>query len=197
MWLVIPSLDYRWSGRSSRLRFDPKVSVDYNCIFVEGHSLPSFAVPWLSRSTPIDYLRIRYAPQDDGQPYGVMFVDPKTLAYSVHSGCVERPAQLSGRLDSPSLVRDWMRSQAKSAKAASHDGDAQEIYSAIVALSQLDLEHFTVPQRAELANFQIVHASRVSHLPPFWPSTLFALIPFWIGAFQRKGSARQFTLPKR
>ncbi len=188
MWLVIlPSLGNRWFGRSSMLRFDPKVSTDYNCIFVEGHSRPSFAVPWLSRSTPVDYLRIRYTPHADHQPYGIMFINPKTLAYDAHSGFAEWPTQLSGRLDSPVLVRDWMRSQTQSAQTPSHDGDAEEIYSAIVALSQAaDLEHFTLPATIPLSHFQIGHSSLADHHLPAWPIALMVLIPLWFGVFGRK-----------
>ncbi len=191
MWLVIPSLGNRWTGQSSLLRFDPKVSTDYNCIFVEGQSLPSFAVPWMSLRTPVDYLRIRYTPHADHQPYGIMFINPKTLAYEAHSGFAKRPTQLSGRLDSSVLVRDWMRSQAQSAEAASHDGDAQEIYSAIVALSQADLERFTLPTSITLSHFQIGHASLADHHLPSWLITVLVLIPLWFGVFGRKGQPNE------
>ncbi len=191
VWFVLPSLGNRWDGQYSLLRFDPKVSTDYNCIFVEGHTRPSFAVPWLSRRTPVDYLRIRYTPHADQQPYGIMFIDPTTLAYEAHSGFADRPTQLSGRLDSPVLVRDWMRSQAQSSQAASHDGDAQELYSAIMALSQADLEHFTLPATITLSHFQIGHTSLTDHHCPSWPITFMVLIPIWFRVFGRKERPNQ------
>lgn len=186
VWLVLPSLGNRWIGQSSMLRFDPIVSTDYNCIFVEGHTRPSFAVPWLSRSTPADYLRIRYTPHAGHQPYGIMFIDPKTLAYEPHSGFSEKPTHLAGRLDSSSLIRDWMRSQAQSAQAASHDGDAQEIYAAITELARADLEHFTLPASIALTHYRIGHTSLTDHHRPSWPITLLILIPIWAGVFGRK-----------
>ncbi len=164
---------------------------------VEGRTFPSFAVPWLSRSTPIDSLRIRYTPHADHQPYGIMFIDPKTLAYEAHSGFAERPTHLSGRLDSSVLVRDWMRSQAQSAQAASHDGDAQEIYSAIVALSQADLEHFTLPASITLLHFQIGHSSLADHHLPSWPITVMVLTPLWFGVFGRKTQPNQGAAANR
>ncbi len=195
MWLVIPSLVNRRFGQSSLLRFDPKVSTDYKCIFVEGHSRPSFAIPWTIRSTPTDYFRIRYTPLAKDQPYGIMFVDPRTLAYEGHAGFAERPTHLSGRLDSPAIVRDWMRSQFQSAQAASHDGDAQEIYAAIVALAQRDLEHFTLADGVTLSHFQIGYASLTDHRRPSWPITLMPLIPIWFGVYGR-GGRKQLPNPQ-
>jgi len=185
-WLVIPSLSNRWLGQSSLLRFDPKVSTDYNCIFVEGRTHPSFAVPWLSRTTLVDYFRLRYTPHAGHQPYGIMFIDPKTFAYESRSGCADRPTQLSGKLDSSGPIKDWMRSQDQSSQSASHDGDADEIYSAIVALSQTDLEHFTLPASITLSHFQIGHASLTDHHNPSWPTDLAILMMIWLPVFDRK-----------
>lgn len=198
LWIVMPAFGNRWTGQSSLLRFDPKVSTDYNCIFVEGRTFPSFSVPWLKRSTPIDYLRIRYTSHADHQPYGILFVDPKTLAYEAHSGFADRPTHLSGRLDSPRLVRDWMRSQAQSAQAPSHDGDALEIYSALVALSATDLEHFTLPASVTLSHFEVGHSMLVDHRTPSWiqvVAALMALIPLWNGVFQRRTAPGQSATP--
>lgn len=198
MCIVVPSLVNGWMGDYSLLRFDPRVSSDYNCIFVEGKSRPSFAVPWLSRSTPIDYLRIRYTPNSERQPYGIMFVDPGTLAYEAHSGFAQRPTRMAGRLDSPVLVRDWMRSQAWSAQAPSHDGDALEIHSAILALSRAsDLEHFELPANLRLSHFQIgaAHTSLPSRGLPRWPFIVSFLIPLWFRAYEQKGQSNQGAVP--
>lgn len=186
VWIIMPSLANRYLGQCSLLRFDPKVSSDYNCIFVEGHSRASFAVPWSFRSTPIHYLRLRYTPNAERQPYGILFVDPKTLAFEAHAGFARKPTRLSGRLDSPIVIRDWMRSQPQSAQSDSHDLDAQEIYDAIVILAQKDLEHFTRPEEVSLSHFQIGHQSIPSKAPPVWPATLVPVIGFWFGGRGKK-----------
>jgi hypothetical protein len=187
MLLLIPSLANRWNGQYSLVRLDPSLSTDYNCMFVEGHTHPSFAIPWLSRSTWPDYLRLRYTPLGDNQPYGIMFVDTKTFAYEAHSGFAKRPTHTSGRLDSPRRIRDWMRSQPHSAQAESHDGNAMEIYSAILALSQTDLEHFDLPAKTTLSHFQVGYTSPASRNRREWLTAFLALIPVWIGVFvQRK-----------
>ncbi len=183
--IIIPSLANIWMGRSSLVRFDPTVSTDYNCIFVEGHSQRSFAVPWMVRSTPIKHLRIRYTPIAGDQPYGIMFVEPNTLAFEAHSGFAKQPTQLSGRLDSPAIVGEWMRSQPRSVQASSHERDAQEIFDAIIHLSKRDLEHFTVPFDLSLSNFRLGHTSPANRDLPSWPLILLVLIPIWLPALRR------------
>ena len=55
VWVLLPAGAYWLLGRFSLVRLDPQVSRDYNCIFIEGHARNAFAVPWLSRSTPLQY----------------------------------------------------------------------------------------------------------------------------------------------
>jgi hypothetical protein len=141
------------------IRLDPQISKDYNCIFVEGHSAKGFTVPWLSRSTPAQYLRLRYTPNDEHQAYGIMFIDPQALAYEAHDCCAVAPAHLASQLSSPQPILDWMRSQPHSALASSHTNDANEIYKTICALKSSDLEHFTLPANFPLKNFVIGHQS--------------------------------------
>ncbi len=188
-WIGIPAVANRWLGESSLLRFDPAVSTDYNCIFVEGHSAPSFSVPWLAKGTPSEYLRLRYTPHADKQPYGIMFIDPKTLTYEAHAGFASGPTRLSGKLDSPSIIRDWMRSQPHSAEAISHERDAQEILDAILVLSHRDLEEFTRPFGDQPSQFRIGHRSTPDRNHPSWSSTFLVLICIWLGVFGRKTKA--------
>jgi len=189
-WVIVPSLANRYLGQSSLLRFDPTVSSDYNCIFIEGHSRDSFAVPWTMHSTAVEYLRIRYTPLAKRQHYGIMFVDSKTLAFEAHIGFAKSPSRLSRRLDSPNIVRDWMRSQPWSAQAASHDRDAREIYDAIVALAPADLEHFVLPAGTALSHFTIGHTAGPNRDTPSW-NLLLILIPLWLGVFVRRREKKQ------
>lgn len=140
------------------VRFDPKLSKDYNCIFVEGHSAKGIAVRWLCRSTPIEFLRLRYTPNDEHQAYGIMFIDPRTMAFEAHDCCVAMPTHLGSRLTSPKLLA-WLRSQPHSAEAASHTNDASEIFSTISALKPCDMEHFSLATNFPLHNFVIGHQS--------------------------------------
>ena len=191
-WLALPSIFNRLFEPSSLIRLDPQFATDFNCIFIEGYGHPSFAVPWLVRSTPIQYLRIRYTPLGDHQPYGIMFVDPKTLAYEADAGFASTPTRLSGKLDSPSIIRDWMQSQPNSTKADNHKRDAQEIYDAILMLAQAkDLEHFTLPASMAHVSFQIGHTSLIKHQFRLWFSDIGTLIPIWLGFFAYKKSEKQ------
>jgi hypothetical protein len=188
-WLIIPSLENKFFGKSVLLRFDPKFSKDYDCIFVEAYSQRSFAVPWLKRSTPIKYLRLRYTPLGEQQPYGIAFVDPKTLAFEAHPGFAQNPGQLSGKLNT-SAIFDWMQSQPQSIKTDSHVTDAQNIYDAVIALAPNDLEHFTLLDKTSFSNFQIGHTSKLHHDLPVWPSLL-ALIGIWSNAYNRWNQNRK------
>ena len=155
IWFLLPAADNRYFGQSSLVRFDPQISTDYNCIYLEGYSARRFTVPWLTRSTPVSYLRFRYTPNDDDTPYGILFVDPRTFAYEAHAGWAAAPTRLTGRLDSPQPILDWIRSQPHSALAPSHTNDAREIYAALRQLAPRDLEHFSLATNAPLHNFTI------------------------------------------
>jgi hypothetical protein len=179
-------------GRSSLIRLDPQVSRDYNCIFVEGHTRNVFAVPWLSRSTPLDYLRIRYTPHAEHQEYGIMFVDPKTMAFASFPFCAKWPSILHNRLDSPTPVLDWMRSQPASTQSVSHTNDASEVYAAIQALSQTDLEHFALPTGFALHGFVLGHHSIANDRNLRWWDGL-PLVPIWIGVLACKSKTTELN----
>ena len=188
MWLLLPMLANLVFGEYSLLRFDPQVSKDYNCVFVEGYARKGLAVPWLRRSTPIKYFRLRYTPHDGKQPYGIMFVDPQSFAFEAHAEFAKKPTRLAGKLDSPSAIRDWMRSQPHSTNAASHDVDAREILAAMTTLANRDLEHFTLPGDFAMSNFRIGHARLPKRHPPLWTWWALPLVPLWIGVIARKVS---------
>jgi len=90
-----------------------------------------------------------------------------------------------------------MGSEAQSSQAVSHEGDAQEIYTAIVALSRTDLEHFTLPPGITLSHFQIGHASLTDHHRSSWSLTLLVLIPIWFRVFGRKQQPNQEAAANR
>ncbi len=185
-WVLLPAgASWLW-GRSSLVRFDPKVSKDYNCIFVEGHIAKRFTVPWLSNHTPLDYLRIRYTPNDDKQQYGIMFIDPRTLAYEAHDYCAPSPLHLSGRLDSSAPIFDWMRSQPHSTESLSHTNDSQEIFAAIRSLTSCDLEHFALPADFPLKNFANGHQALATSDKPNWGISCLILLLVWIPVISRK-----------
>ena len=192
-WFLIPAAESWYFGRDSMIRFDPKISRDYNCIFVEGHSAKSFTVPWLSRSTPVQYIRLRYAPNDDKQEYGIMFVEPRTLAYEAHDCCAVAPVNPGGRLSSPQPILDWIRSQPHAALADSNTNDAAEIFNAINTLASCDLEHFTLQTNVPLQNFVISHqwlAKRGPDLSTGISLFLFCL-SLGIGVVQARKSTNQ------
>ena len=186
-WFIFPSLSNLKYGQDSMVRFDPKVSTDYDCINVEGYSKPRFTPRWLSRHTPVEYMRIRYTPHSDTQEYGIMFVDPRSMAYEAHAGFVASPpTRLAGRLDSPDIIRNWMQSQPQSSQASSHIADAQEIYDAVTVLAKSDLEDFTLPASSALSQFKIGFVSLPDKDHPHWASTLMLLFLIWIGVFSRE-----------
>ena len=183
--VLLPAGASWFLGRSSMVRFDPRISKDYNCIFVEGHISKRFAVSWLSRNTPLDCLRLRYTPNADSQQYGIMFIDPRTFAYEAHDCCVTSPVRLSSRLDSPEQILDWMRSQPQATQSPSHTNDAQEIFRAIRLLAPCDLEHFTLPPGFPLKNFTIGYQSIARRDGLGWVSVL-VLLTIWIPVVSRK-----------
>ena len=133
---------------------------------------------------PDQYLRLRYTPLCDDQCYGIMFIDPQTLAYEAHAGCATVPTNLTGRLDSPQIILNWMRSQPHAAQSASHTNDAQEIFNAIQVLAPLDLEHFSWPTNQALKNFTIGHQWLVkSDFPRITDISVLALL--WLGEISR------------
>ncbi len=179
VWLLIPALaSWHW-GLSAKIRLDPQISEDYDSIFVEGETAKKFMVPWLSFHTPIEYLRLRYTPTNDDQPYGIMFIDPKSMAYEAASGYLATPSHLKGRLDSPQAILDWIRSQPGSAHTTSHTNDAQEIYNVIQTVASKDLEHFKLPTNFPLRNLDIGHQSQPKKNRPNLLSVL-VLVVLWL-----------------
>ena len=176
VWFLIPAwASWKW-GLSSIIRFDPRISKDYNCIYLEGYSYKTFKIHWLSRSTPMDYVRLRYAPNGENQDYGIMFVDPRSFAYETHNSFVSVPTHLTERLDSPQPILDWMRSQPHSTQSPSHTNDAQEIFQVIRILAPKDLEHFKMATDYKLNNFVIKYQFPVKHGGPDLLSGLVLLV---------------------
>ena len=180
MLLLRPAYFNHRRGQVSLLRFDPIISTNYNCVFVEARTRAKFAAPLLSRSTPADYFRIRYTPHDGQQQYGIMYIDPKTMAYEGHSGFAAGPTRLSGKLDSPLIIQDWMRSQARHGETASDADDARELYESIVDLSKVDLEHFTLSTNRPLTNFEVGHTALIQKRPK-WHDLLLPFVLIWLG----------------
>lgn len=186
VWVLEPAGFCWFMGRSSLIRLDPQVSKDYDCIYVEGYSRHSFTVPWLCRHTPLEYLRVSYRPLAESQSCGIMFVDPKTMAFASSPSCTSWPCKLQDRLDSPGLVLEWMRSQPASAQAPSHTNDAHEVYQAIEALAQTDVEHFVLPTGFVLHNYIVGDQAMATHEGPTWHDVP-QLLLLWIAAFACSG----------
>jgi hypothetical protein len=178
LWFVLPASFEWYGGRSSMVRFDPKISTDYNCIFVEAHSAKKFTVLWLARDRPGQYLRLRYTPRDD-EPYGIMFIDPQTMAFETHAGWASKPSHLAGKLDSPEVILNWMQSQPRSESQASHTNDARELFEAIRILAPQNLEKFALSTNCVLKNFTIGHQFPAKSDLPSWTGVV-PLLLFWI-----------------
>ncbi len=185
--IILPSNANRRSGQSSCLRLDPTISTNYQFIFIKGYSRPRFKVPWISRSTPVDYLTVRYTPDLRDQD-GILFIDPNTLAYEAHKDLAKSPTNMSGHLDSPAPILDWMRTQP--VYWPEHVEDAQAIYDAVIALSHRDLEHFTLPEGTKLSHFKIgcsllsdKHRPSFDDFPP--------LVLIWWAAYAAQVKKRQ------
>jgi len=184
LWFLLPAGASWYWGRNSLVRFDPQVSRDYNCIFVEGHAARRFRVTWFSPSTPVDYLRIRYTPLAENQAYGTLFIDPRTLAYEAQAGWASQPVRLAGKFDSPQVILDWLRSQPNATQAPSHTNDARELFEAIGTLGTRDLEHFNLSTNYAMKNFVIGHQSLAKRDTPRW-SEILALAAIWVGLVER------------
>jgi len=184
LWFLLPAGASWYWGRYSLVRFDPQVSRDYNCIFVEGRAARRFGVTWFLPSTPVDYLRIRYTPRVENQAYGILFIDPRTRAYEAHAGGASQPTRLAGKFDSPQVILDWLRSQPNATQAPSHTNDARELFEAIGALGPRDLEHFNLATNYPLKNFVIGHQSLAKRDTPRW-SEILALAVIWAGEIER------------
>ena len=168
VWFLLPAwASWEW-GISSMVRLDPRISKDYNCIYVEGYSYKAFKVNWLFRSTSLDYIRIRYTPNSETQDYGIMFVDPRSFACEAHTNFARAPIDLSARLDSAKSVLDWINSQPHSTRSSSHTNDAEEIYQVIRELAPKDLEHFKLSADYKLNNFAIKYQFPVKRGGPDW-----------------------------
>lgn len=178
LWILFPAISSLSYGLDSMIRLDPHKSKDYDSIFVEGRTRPRLMIPWLSRSTPVDYMRLRYTPNAAHQEYGIMFVDPHTLAYAAYDHCEASPAHLANRLVSAQPILDWINSQPHSIHSSSHVEDADEIYSVINTVRTNDLEHFRLPSNLKLQNYSTGFQS-----PPkkSGPTILSGAIVFMVG----------------
>ena len=170
VWFLLPAWASREWGISSMIRLDPRISKDYNCIYVEGYSYKDFKVHWLISSTPVDYIRVRYTPNGEIQDYGIMFIDPRSFAYEAHTNFARTPIHLSAQLDSAKPVLDWINSQPHSTQASSHTNDAEEIYQVIRELAPNDLEHFKLPPDYKFNNFTVKYQFPVKRGGPDWLS---------------------------
>lgn len=178
-WIILPGAASRMCGNFSIVRLDPRFSKDYNCIFVEGHTADRFLIPWLCHSIPLDYLRIRYTPNDSQQDYGIMFIDPRTLAFESHNYCAKGPIHLAGRLGTSQPILDWMRSQPHSLIAPSHTNDAVEVFGVVQKLRLQDLEHFSLPAGYPTTNFVVGFQSIAKNEGPSI-STCLPLVLIWL-----------------
>jgi hypothetical protein len=184
LWILLPAWESWHWGRDAMVRLDPKISNDYNCVFIEAHSAKRFGLTWLQREIPDAYMRLRYTPLSEKQCYGIVFVDPRTLACEAHIGCASAPANLAGRLSSPQTILDWMRSQPGSLVLASHTNDAREIFDAVNILAPRNLAEFALPANYPMKNFAVGYTSHLRNDAPRWTeaSTLALL---WVGAIER------------
>jgi hypothetical protein len=179
VWYLFPALESRYFGHSSWIRFDPKKSNDYNCIYVEGHSARTFSPIWLTHKIPLKFLRIRYTPNNNQDDYGIMFVDPQAFTFEAHDRFASEPSHLAARLDSPSPILNWIRSQPHSLGLPSHTNDAEEIYEAIRLLASRDLMHFSLPTDFKTNSLSIGYSSLAKDDGPTISNNL-PLVLFWL-----------------